>query len=78
MSLNLFYHNLTLGSEPCTKEKEMLDVFNFATYTEEIVLYDVFSEQGVMQAATICPNSSMEYLFVSALLGIIIRNRSSR
>ena len=71
--LCLFYHNLTLDSEPCTKENEMLDVFNFTTCTE-LVLYDDFTEKGVMQAATIFPNSSMEYMFVSASSEIINRN----
>ena len=76
MSLNLFYHYLTLDSEPCTREEEMLDVFNFATGTE-LVLNDVFTEYGVMQAATIflilarsvCPATSEI---------MIIRDRLSR
>ena len=56
----------------------MLDVFNFAICTE-LVLYDVFTELGVMQTATICPNSSMKYLFVSSASEImIIWNRLSR
>ena len=51
----------------------MLDVFNFTTCTE-LVLYDDFTEKGVMQAATNFPNSSMEYMFVSASSEIINMN----
>ena len=54
----------------------MLDVFNFATCTEH-VLFDVFTKQGVMQAATICPNSSMEYLFVWVLLNALLMSQKT-
>ena len=37
LSLKLFYHDLSLGSESSTMEKKTLCVFNFITVTERIL-----------------------------------------
>ena len=54
----------------------MFSVFDFITITELILSY-IFAKQSIIETATLCPKSSMKYLFNSTSSKIIIWDKFS-